>query len=262
MVKEIKLYVARDPASTELLRNFALLIRSLPKDLRPRLKVRVVKINDPKDFPNFLAQLEEIFGGLYTLEFRKYNIKAIPAIVIEGRKVLEGHIPTMDEIKDILLREGVIEYKPSPSVTAPEEVKEAKMPSIEAKPQILHEEKEAVVPEPIYEKPPLETHLRVEETPSKQLSEEKIIEEKTIPLEPTPIVQAERELKPERPLKQSVEKPITEEQLAEREAKPPASHIKGTCYDCIFYTKERSRCTLYHVYISDPMKPVCGRKPK
>ena len=70
MPKEIVLYLCRDEQSKKMLQDFQSELNLLPKPDRPKLKVKLVKINDPRDFPSFLQQLEELYGGVYTLEFK------------------------------------------------------------------------------------------------------------------------------------------------------------------------------------------------
>jgi len=96
------LYLCRDEQSKEMLQDFQSVLTLLPKPERPKLKVKLVKINDPRDFPSFLQQLEELYGGVYTLEFKKLGIEKLPAIVVDGEKVSEGKYLSMEEIRDLL----------------------------------------------------------------------------------------------------------------------------------------------------------------
>jgi len=100
--KEIVLYLCRDERSKMMLQDFQSVLNLLPKPERPKLKVKLVKINDPRDFPSFFQQLEELYGGVYTLEFKKLNIEKLPAIVVDGEKVSEGKYLSMEEIRDLL----------------------------------------------------------------------------------------------------------------------------------------------------------------
>jgi len=100
--KEIVLYLCRDEQSKKMLQDFQSELNLLPKPDRPRVKVKLVKINDPKEFPSFFQQLEELYGGVYILEFKKLGIEKLPAIVVDGEKVSEGKYLSKDEIREIL----------------------------------------------------------------------------------------------------------------------------------------------------------------
>jgi hypothetical protein len=100
--KEIVLYLCRDEQSKMMLQDFQSELNLLPKPERPKLKVKLVKINDPRDFPSFLQQLEELYGDLYALEFKKLGIEKLPAIVVDGKKVSEGKYLSKEEIRVIL----------------------------------------------------------------------------------------------------------------------------------------------------------------
>jgi len=101
--KEIVLYLCRDEQSKKMLQDFQSVLNLFPKPERPKLKVKLVKINHPKEFPSFLQQLEELYGGVYTLEFKKLNIEKLPAIVVDGEKISEGKYLGKEEIRDLLL---------------------------------------------------------------------------------------------------------------------------------------------------------------
>lgn len=236
-IKTIKLYIGRDRQSAKLLKDLSLLMRRLPKDKRPKLKVRVVKIEEPSEFPELLEQLEEIFGGLYTLEFRKYGIKNLPAIVVDDKKVLEGYFPNTKELVEILAYEGL----------AIEEYAEA-APAVQQQRIPIHtESRKEEVRERLLQPTPEEAALPVR------------IEEITEERPQAPL--AEPELPPavrrEAPV---LERPTVE--VKEEVAPEAKADIRGTCLDCIFFDRERTRCTLLHVPITDPYNPLCGRKPR
>ena len=108
----INLFICRDEKSKELLDNLRLLIEPVKDSVE--LKVHLVRIKNPEDFESFLSWMEELFGGISTLVFRKYGIEKLPAIVIGDKKVLEGMYPSLEELEEVLVCEGVLK-KPAPA---------------------------------------------------------------------------------------------------------------------------------------------------
>ena len=88
------LFVAKDEAG----RALAEYLRSLISDL----KIVEVPIEGPEDFPRYLAALEEIYGGIAVLQFRKYGVESLPCLVVGGEKVFEGYYPDAEELEAIL----------------------------------------------------------------------------------------------------------------------------------------------------------------
>lgn len=291
MYKEIRLYIGRDPASKELFNQVVALIKSLPKEQRPKLKVKALRIKDPSEFEGFLAQLEELFGGIYTLEFRKYDIKSIPTIIVDGKKVIEGRYPTPEELRMIILGEELV----PPQITARPRTEnlQAEGPvktTVEVKP--IHRE-QAEMQKPISSGE--ERHTK--ETPISAIYEHSAPEEEQLeelkPIEIKPVELTEpvetwehhvETVKPEAEKKPPVyPQPVTtqvaeqirpSEELGKEEKeeslqravkpKPPSTtrDLKNTCFTCIFYNEERQRCTLYHIKVNDPYNPPCGRGRK
>ena len=167
MPKEIVLYLCRDEQSKKMLQDFQSELNLLPKPDRPKLKVKLVKINDPRDFPSFLQQLEELYGGVYTLEFKKLNIEKLPAIVVDGEKVSEGKYLSKEEIRDLLGLPVKIEAGPTPPVSLEEELPQVAPITSQPKPQPKKE------PEPIT----LPIELEEPETP-KPIEAEASIDER------------------------------------------------------------------------------------
>ncbi|GEM_PF-6429013 len=70
--------------------------------LAEQLNVNIVRVDcSREDFGNYIRYLEELFGGLATLKFRRYNVKKLPCLVVKGRKVFEGPIP-LSKIYELL----------------------------------------------------------------------------------------------------------------------------------------------------------------
>lgn len=292
MPKEIRVYIGRDPASKELFNQLVTLIKSLPKEQRPKLKVKALRIKDPDEFEAFLAQLEELFGGIYTLEFRKYDIKSIPTIIVDGKKVIEGKYPTPEELRILILGEEII---PTPVSEQP--------PITPTKPKIIQEEvREPVEIEPMHREPIQiqEPRLKSEEKLAREVPPPTAYEEafrqeqpeeiKPIEIQPVelpePIETQEQDIRIEEP-ETKIEPPtypppgtsplaapetLPREELRKEEEKEerlepakPAQpltatrDLKNTCFTCIFYNEERKRCTLYHIKVEDPYNPPCGR---
>lgn len=98
-----------------------------------------MKIGRAGDFPYYVRQLEELFGGIATAEYRRYGIQSLPAIVYNDKVIIQGHVPTREELEESLAYEGL---------------------------KIIHEVKETP---PVVQKPPLQpqqtTQKPVEKTP-------------------------------------------------------------------------------------------------
>jgi len=144
--KEIMLCLCRDEESRKMLEAFYSEVHLLPKPERPKLRVKLVKISDPRDFPSFLQQLEELYGGVYTLEFKKLNIEKLPAIVVDGEKVSEGKYLSMEEIREILGLPVKIEAEPTPPVPLEEELPQVAPITSQPKPQPKKEPKPITLP--------------------------------------------------------------------------------------------------------------------
>ncbi len=260
--KIIKLYIGRDEKSAELFRTLSSIIRQIPSEKRPKLKVRVVKIKNPEDFPDFLEQLEEIFGGLYTLEFRKYNIQSLPAIVVDNEKILEGNFPSYQELLQILAYEGIVISEKAPIIE-----EEVSKPLIEEKVEKISSTKKDVVEEKInesYVTKPFSFSEAYEERIKEKIEGGGTSKKESLEKVFTPSASEITEVsKPilEKPEKESVSRPVQEEKISvPTETRIEKKSAKGTCFDCIFFDKNRSRCTLLHVDISDPYHPICGRR--
>jgi hypothetical protein len=259
--KEIVLYLCRDEGSRKMLEAFQSEVHLLPKPERPKLWVKLVKISDPRDFPSFLQQLEELYGGVYTLEFKKHGISSLPAVVIDGEKRSEGRYLSRDEVREILglpvaLREG-----PKPPAAPGGEQELPEIAPITVQPRAPARR----LPEPV------ELPLELEEPEAEKAEEAKALEEAKPPArpaveakpQPPPLIPA-----PPTPAQQpaaaevrAVQEPLAKP-AAQELAKPQVRQedLRGTCFTCLFFDKERSRCRLQHVAVQDPYSPPCGRR--
>ena len=320
MPKEIMLCLCRDEESRKMLEAFYSEVHLLPKPERPKLRVKLVKISDPRDFPSFLQQLEELYGGVYTLEFKKLNIEKLPAIVVDGEKVSEGKYLSKEEIRDLLGLPVKIEAGPTPPVSLEEELPQVAPITSQPKPQPKKEPKPitlpieleepetpkpiTVTPEkparqhpvqspvvtkqpevPLLGEPAMSKRRQPEEIPTpieleEPLQEEQPQEEAPMTTKPTPKVAQEAKpktqvaptLPPPPTLPQPIEKPpalgtkTPQEALpkppVQQQAKPPTvqEDLKGTCFTCLFYDKDKSKCKLLHIAVQDPYNPPCGRR--
>ncbi len=234
-MRAIQLFICRDSRSKQLLDD----LRELTKPFKDKidLKVHLIHINKPEDFPNFLETMEELFGGISTLTFRKYGIKSIPAIVIDDRKVLEGRYPSRQELYEILADEGITleEKRPVQPIKPIEEFKPIEEPSVSRVERYIPPEfpSEIEFPLPV-EEPEFEEPSFSLEKPEEITREEKIEKEKVL-------------------------KPITEEAPPPPPIpKPETKKAKRTCTTCIFYNEAAKRCAMLGRIVEDPSNPPCS----
>jgi len=129
----IRLFIAQDDKSAVLLKTLEALLERMPPSKRPKVKIHVAKIEDPSKFPEFLTYLEEIYGGIYTLPYRRYKVEKLPALVVDDRKVFEGYFPSEEELISMLEAEG-IELPLPPTPTPPPSAQPPVMPPPPAPP--------------------------------------------------------------------------------------------------------------------------------
>ncbi len=233
----IRLFVAKDPRSERLLEEIKDIIGRIPENRRPEVKIHVVKVDDPREFPKFLTYLEEIYGGLYTVEFRKYGVEKLPTIVINGKKVLEGRFPSREELIGILRSEGIeVPERPRRKIPAPvvRPPQPYYMPPAEMREQITPSQ--PPTPPPELPPPSPAEHLPSEPESPVQTTQEGEASLETAPPQPQPPT-------------------VSPAQPMERE-----QNLRGTCYDCIFFDESRSWCLLLRTSVNDPLRPICGRR--
>ncbi len=276
MVKEIKVFLPRDPKAQEMLDAFKAELNAIPKGERPKLVVRLLSLKDPSKFEEWLQSLEEVFGGIYVAEFKRYGIKAVPAVVVDGEKVVEGRYLNRQEVR--LLVQGL---SPELASIAPlgaqpgEGSLPAEAPRGEAgAPQAV----KPVAPQP---RVPAEAQPPIELAPA-----EVPVEQEPKPVQPAkpqarPLLQPQQarpqpsQQVPEYPKPLPTTRQLDQKQQASpgpqqaREPQPQpvaqqpsaqARELAGTCFTCLFYDQARGRCRLLHAAVPDPYNPLCGRR--
>ncbi|MEM4455388.1 MAG: thioredoxin family protein, partial [Thermofilaceae archaeon] len=124
--REVVVYACRDRGSLEMVEALRGILAGLPREGRPKVKLRVLKLREPSQLQTYIEQLGGLFGGVYLRDLRKHGIRALPAIVVDGEKVLEGRYPSEDELRALLA--------PAPRQAPelpPEQRAEARQPALE-----------------------------------------------------------------------------------------------------------------------------------
>ncbi|MEM2795457.1 MAG: thioredoxin family protein, partial [Thermofilaceae archaeon] len=264
---ELRVYMCRNPEHEKLL-SILDEVLSTVKGNKPKLKVVRHKLRDPNDFPSYVAQLEEIFGGIATAEFRKYGIKSLPAIVYKGKAILQGKVPTKEELEEALAYEGikVTRREPKPAPTARQHGRvqlTITVPSLQAQ-QRLSKQADG-----LQRKEEAKTGALIELTehvlPGK--SEQA---GKPAPLPTTPAnspAEASGEARTLSKTPNIAQPPLDVEELKLEKAtqtrspqvqvKQVQSTLRKTCGNCIFYSEIDNRCVLYRVTVRDPSRPIC-----
>lgn len=291
MVKEIKVFLPRTPEAQAMLEAFKSEINAIPKDQRPRLVIRLLNLKDPSKYKQWLENLEEVFGGVYVSEFKKYEINALPAVIVDGEKTIEGRYLNREEVK--LLIQGL---SPELASITPLETPPPEIPPVEIPEQPSPTLPTAKTPRA---PPKVQEPQVLEETPPIELAPVEVEEKPIRPARPAdkpPQTQPQLPVKPpqqpaqypkpqpqprqpsiEKPPQKTVIQPQSPQTLTPPQPQPrpevreqvpqqpqvQASDLTGTCFTCLFYDKARNRCKLLHVVVPDPLNPPCGRrKPK
>jgi len=282
--KEVRLYLCRDEKSGAMLEAFRRELSRLPKGERPKVHVKVLKLRDPSRFEAYLKELEELFGGIYVQEFRKYGIKAVPAVIVDGEKVAEGRYLSEEEIRSLLGTAPIPAPRPQPAPAQPARSRAAPQPQarVELAPVEL---------EPLEEQPPEPQRKPEVELPPVELEPEApvVLEPPTPskpPEAPKPVQAPAPPPATRRPAPQQPEAPpaprppapapapqplpaapsrlqaaptVRPQPPAAEEARPARPVSKASCHSCIYFDSSRSRCRLLHVTVQDPENPPCGR---
>lgn len=267
MVGELKVYVCRSPEHEKLLSTLDEVLSTVKGD-KPKLKVVRYKLRDPSDFPSYMAQLEEIFGGIATAEFRKYGVKSLPAIVYKGKAILQGRVPTKEELEEALAYEGikVARREPKPAPTARQHGRvqlTIAVPSLQAQQRSSRQADSLQRREEAKTEAPIELTEHVLPVKSEQAG--KPVPLPTTPAPPPAEASGEAKTSPKTPRiaqpSLDVEELKLEKTIQTRspqvQAKQIQSTLRKTCGNCIFYSETDGRCVLHRVTVQDPSRPIC-----
>lgn len=267
MVGELRVYICRNPEHEKLVSMLNEILSTVKGD-KPKLKVVRHKLRDPSDFPLYLAQLEEMFGGIATAEFRKYGIKSLPAVVYKGRAILQGSVPSREELEEVLAYEGlrVTRREPKPALTAKQyggvQLTIA-VPSSKAQRRLPEQAGSLQRKNEVKTEAPIELAEHVWPARPEQAGEPAPL----FTASARPPAEASDKAKPSPKAPKIAQPPIDVEELVlekATEARSPQAQVKQvqptlgkTCVNCIFYNETSSRCILYRVTIQDPSRPIC-----
>lgn len=286
-------YICREPGHEKLVEMVRDVLRRV-KGKKPKLQVVRLKLERGEDFPIYLSQLEEMFGGVATAEFRKYRIESLPAVVFNDQLVLQGDVPSLEELEEALVYAGL--------KFAKERTVEAQLPE---QPQLLPQTqsgRQAVAPiQHATVKTVKETQagralqpppkVKIVEKLSPLTAEDKGVkveqkigvdtaalvakkpEERAEPIvqpvlrpapqEPPPGLTQPQDQKnpPPRPVP-SAKGYITQEELLvnvpSTTTVPTQARARKLCRECVFYEPTTRKCLLYRAPIADPDKPICA----
>ncbi len=267
MVGELRVYICRNPEHEKLVDMLKEILSTVKGD-KPKLKVVRHKLRDSSDFPLYLAQLEEIFGGIATAEFRKYGIKSLPALVYKGRAILQGSVPSREELEEALAYEGirVTRREPKPALAAKQYGRvqlTIAVPSFQVQRRLPEQAKSLQRRDEAKAETPIELSEHVWPAGPEQGGEPA----PQFTASARPPAEASGKAKPSPEAHRTARPPIDVEELVlekATETRSPQVQVKQvqltpgkTCVNCIFYSEVNSRCLLYRVTIQDPSKPIC-----
>jgi hypothetical protein len=275
VVGKITVYVCQEPAHEELIETLKSVVDSI-KGKKPKIKVVRLKLRSSEDFPYYLKTLEELYGGIATAEYRKYGVRSLPAIVYNGRAILQGKVPTREEIEEALAFEGLKVVRKTPAVQPAPQLatqvvqpkRPAEVPRIELRikdvpPASRASPRATELQRPTSEAPAPAIAQRFEQPlakPATQSASEPIRREPERAI-PQPAPPPKREAAAARFPPVEVEE-VSVEARAETARAAQARPITGKrCDECIFYERGTMRCLLYRVPVADPSKPPCSRRP-
>lgn len=288
----ITVYVCREPHHEKLIDMVRDVIERV-KGKKPKLSVVRLKLESADDFPLYLRQLEEMFGGIATADFRKYKIESLPAVVLNDQLALQGKVPTMEELEEALAyaglkfarresrAEAVLVPQPRPLERKP--VSEPTVQGALLQPAGYAQLREREPPPPV--RVPILEKLSAAE--AREATGQKVEargaatareESRVAPAQPQPAaepVQRPREpvartIAPStqaihhRPAPAAVQKPplVQEEFLiVAPPAKPArAAGARESCSGCVFYDEGAGKCLRYRIRVADPSRPPCATR--
>lgn len=254
------MYICKENPEHEKLAEMVKSFVSKVREKKPKVKVIRHNIRDPKNFEYYLRELEELFGGVATAEYRKYGVTSLPAIVYKDHVVLQGEVPSLSELVEALAYEGLRVRLEGIVKRAPEEVTVTRR-AVPVKVEI-----------PI-QKPAVREVASAQSAPAHPAAP------------PLPEPQAETPLttvRQEDRLPTAIEPPQTGARVTLTPvAKPPAIEVeelvvadasaraavspaplsapapRRACLNCALYRASDKKCLLHRVTIQDPTKPIC-----
>lgn len=91
MKRIIEIFLTKGVSSARMIEDIVMLLKLLPSDKRPIVKVRVFELSLLSKHPGFKKMLE------------KHGISYFPTIISNGVKIVEGYYPSLDELERIIL---------------------------------------------------------------------------------------------------------------------------------------------------------------
>jgi|GEM_PF-1311095 len=279
VVGKITVYVCQEPSHEELVSILKNVIDNI-KGKKPKIKVVRLKLKRAEDFPYYLRTLEELYGGIATAEFRKYGIQSLPAIVYNGRAILQGKVPTREEIEEALAFEGLkvvrgalaVQPVPQPTTQVAQPKRAADVPRIELRirdslpsrhapersAEPLKPAERALTPA-VAQKTEQPLAKPAAQSPGEGPPEKARLGPERSPLQPTPSLR--RAVLVAHPPPVEVEEVSLEGRAEAAKAAQARPSAGRKCDGCIFYERNSRRCLLYRVAVTDPLNPPCARRP-
>lgn len=291
---KLTVYICREPAHEKLI-EMVKDVRSRVKGKKPKLRVVRLKLDRGEDFSALLNRLEDLFGGVATAEFRRYGIKSLPAIVYNDQLVLQGSIPSLEELEEALayaglkfVRERPVAAQPPVQLLLPQQSpseKPASSPHQLSSVKVGEDTQAKKTPPPKIDilgklSPPVEGDKgpRAEEQKARAVEAVSSLRKPSeVPkhvvqpdLKPVPqdhSIRAPRLHEKPQPSLEPTLKPSAEDLIKQEELLvnvPPTesirSHAKARklCRNCLFYESSTKRCLLYRAPVTNPDNPLCA----
>jgi len=94
MRRTIEIFLTKGESSARMISDIVMLLKLLPLDKRPLVRIRVFDINSLGESPVLRRMLES------------NKVRYFPTIISDGVKLIEGYYPSLDELERIILRES------------------------------------------------------------------------------------------------------------------------------------------------------------
>ncbi len=159
---------------------------------------------------------------------RQDGVTALPALIINGRKIYEGQLPPPDTLKQTIMNE--ITTALSQPQAAPQPIQQQVQPIVQAPPP-----------------PPMNAPPSIQPTP---------------PSPPqAPPTELKQQVEAARPETEPIERPQIPEVPTVQAPLPSGVKIvigrPGDCRECIYYGENTGMCLLFGYKVTDPTKPPC-----